>query len=211
MQRVLVLSLLAAATISLPACGGAGANKSWNAMDELPARASTKAQGHAERCDDGVLKSCQWMGIWYAVGGGGPARRHFARKYFNFACNEGLNSSCKLMNNTGKLAALGDKMRAKQNAGGGGARTGGGGIQAAAKLPGNAPQKIVGVANQCDAGEMKSCHALSAWYMLGGAGKDKKIQGLAYTAHACKNGYQPACELIEKLKQKLRERKQRQL
>jgi len=81
-------------TLLLSACGG---SSSIGAVDAMPAGASEKAVEKAEACDDGDLDSCNWLGIWYMVGGAGKERRREGVRYIQHACDEGLDKACKLM------------------------------------------------------------------------------------------------------------------
>lgn len=78
-------------------CGSAGSSRSIGATASMPTSASSKAMDHAEACDDGELKSCNWLGIWFLVGGAGKERRVEGVRYLKHACNEGYQPSCKLI------------------------------------------------------------------------------------------------------------------
>ena len=86
------LTLLLALLLS--ACGG---SSSIGAVNAMPAGASHKAVEKAQACDDGDLDSCNWLGIWYMVGGAGKDRRREGARYIQHACDEGLDKACKLV------------------------------------------------------------------------------------------------------------------
>lgn len=88
------ISFMLALALFLSACGG---SNSIGAVDAMPAGASDKAVEKAEACDDGELDSCNWLGIWYMVGGAGKERRREGVRYIQHACDEGLDKACKLM------------------------------------------------------------------------------------------------------------------
>lgn len=88
------VSLAMSLALLLSACGG---SSSIGAVDAMPAGASDKAVEKAEACDDGDLDSCNWLGIWYMVGGAGKERRREGVRYIQHACDEGLDKACKLM------------------------------------------------------------------------------------------------------------------
>jgi hypothetical protein len=75
-------------------CGGASG---IGAVNTMPRHASSKAMDKAEACDDGDLRSCNWLGIWYLVGGAGKDRSYEGRRFLRHACREGYSPSCKLM------------------------------------------------------------------------------------------------------------------
>lgn len=54
-------------------------------------------------------------------------------------------------------------------------------------------------------GEMKSCNWPGIWYLVGGAGKERRAEGVRYLKHACDEGYSPACKLIEALRRRARQ------
>lgn len=89
----LVLALVL--SFSLVACGGS--SSSIGAVDAMPSGANDKAMEKAESCDDGDLDACNWLGIWFMVGGAGKERRAEGIRYIRHACDEGLEKACKLM------------------------------------------------------------------------------------------------------------------
>ena len=51
----------------------------------------------AESCDDGDLDACNWVGVWYMVGGAGKERRGEGVRYVQHACTQGHDRACKLL------------------------------------------------------------------------------------------------------------------
>ncbi len=81
--------------VGLFGCGSSGA--SLGAVNTLPPNASTKARQQAERCDDGDLGACRWIGIWYSIGGAGNHRKLEGRRFLRWSCEQGDHPSCTLM------------------------------------------------------------------------------------------------------------------
>ncbi len=95
-SRAAALPLLfALAAAPLAGCGGG--SSSIGAVDAMPSSASSKAMGKAEACDDGDLDACNWLGIWFMVGGAGKERRREGVRYIRHACDEGHDKACKLL------------------------------------------------------------------------------------------------------------------
>ncbi|MCB9738928.1 MAG: hypothetical protein H6747_06645 [Deltaproteobacteria bacterium] len=92
---IIAASLLT--SLSLTTGCGATSSSGIGAASSMPSSASDKAMSHAESCDDGEMKSCNWLGIWYLVGGAGKQRRAEGVRYLKHACNEGYSPSCKLI------------------------------------------------------------------------------------------------------------------
>jgi len=85
----------------------------------------------------------------------------------------------------------------------------GGGPGATAAMPGHASSKARNHAANCDGGNMKSCNWVGIWFLVGGAGKGRKAEGVRYLKYACNNGYQPSCKLINALRKKLQQQQRR--
>ena len=83
----------------------------------------------------------------------------------------------------------------------------GGGPGASSAVPARASRKVHNHAENCDDGNMKSCNYIGVWFLVGGAGKSRKVEGVRYIKYACHNGYQPSCKLIDALRRKLRQRR----
>ncbi len=88
--------LFAALTSALIGCGGGNAN-SIGTVAGMPQGASGKAMSKAESCDDGDLDACNWVGVWYMVGGAGKERRGEGVRYVQHACTHGHDRACKLL------------------------------------------------------------------------------------------------------------------
>lgn len=95
--------LFAFAVAPLAGCGG-GSSNSIGAVSSMPSNASSKAMGKAEDCDDGDMDACNWLGIWFMVGGAGKERRREGMRYIKHACDEGNDKACKLLNALRKAA-----------------------------------------------------------------------------------------------------------
>lgn len=94
--RLATLPLLFALCVA-PLTGCGGGSSSIGAASSMPAGASSKAMDKATSCDDGDLDACNWLGIWFMVGGAGKERRGEGVRYIRHACDEGLDKSCKLL------------------------------------------------------------------------------------------------------------------
>lgn len=201
--RVLLPTLLVAPT--LVACGGGGGG--IGAANSMPANASDKAMSKAEDCDDGNMKACNWVGIWFSIGGAGKDRKVEGRRYFRHACDEGYRPACKMMR---ALNRNGGSLTSRSSSS---SRSSGLQQRSESALPYSAPDNVRKVARACDNGNQKSCHAVGAWLLLGKGdtpGKKRRIEGLKIVQKNCKNGYQKSCSLIQKLKELLRKKKQQQ-
>lgn len=201
-QRAVALGVALLLSVTLAGCGGG--SSSFGAVDKMPSRASDKAMDKAESCDDGDMKACNWVGIWFMVGGAGNSRKHEGRRFLHHACGEGYEPSCKL------LRALNKR---RGSAGRSSTRRSGLTQRSEAVLPYSAPDNVRKVARQCDRGNHKSCHAIGAWLLLGKGdtpGKKRRVAGLKIVQKNCKNGYAKSCTLIQKLKEMLRKKKQQQ-
>ncbi len=72
---------------------------------------------------------------------------------------------------------------------------GGGGIGAVNSMPSNATDKSMQKAEECDDGELASCRWIGIWFMLGGAGKDRRYEGRRFLDYACREGDGASCKL----------------
>lgn len=86
---VLILLLV----LMLTGCGG---SSGIGVADNMPTRASDKAMSKARACDNGKARACNWIGIWFMVGGAGSERKAEGRRFLHHACNKGYQPSCKL-------------------------------------------------------------------------------------------------------------------
>ena len=195
-----LFALLVPALLLSPAMMGCGSgNTGIGAVNSMPNRASDKAISKAENCDDGNMKACNWVGIWFMIGGAGKDRKSEGKRFLRHACKQGYRPSCKLANALNRRRPSRVRPRTMQ--------------RAEAALPYSAPQKVRTVARRCDSGNLKSCHSVGAWLLLGKGdtpGKKRRVPGLKIISRNCKRGYQPSCKLIRKLKEMLREKKQQQ-
>ncbi len=228
-----VWALLLGLALPLVGCGGGGG---IGAVNTMPRRASEKAMDKAEECDDGDLKSCTWIGIWFMVGGAGPERRYEGRRFLDYACREGHSPACNLR---AALDKAGNKTAAKPApaptpapsssgglglAGGSSVDDGGGSAPSAPVapaavapsadagdcergLPSSAADDVREAARRCDNGNLSSCQQVGVWYLKGQGGKDRVKDGVLWLKHSCDRGHEPACALIEELKRRLQEMK----
>lgn len=95
MHRMRLVAAGVVLAFAVTACGGG--SSSIGAAEAMPSNATDKAREKAEACDEGDLDSCNWVGIWFMVGGAGKERRREGVRYIQHACDEGLDKSCKLM------------------------------------------------------------------------------------------------------------------
>ncbi|MCO4761437.1 MAG: hypothetical protein KC502_08030 [Myxococcales bacterium] len=184
------------------ACGGGGGG--IGAVNSMPSRATNKAMSKAEDCDDGDMKACNWVGIWFMVGGAGKDRKYEGKRYMRHACKNGYRPACKLARALGKRRTKSSSSTTRR-------RTSG--QRAEAALPYSAPDNVRTVARRCDRGNLKSCHTIGAWLLLGKGdtpGKKRRVAGLKIIQKNCKAGYSKSCTLIQKLKEMIRKKKQRQ-
>lgn len=86
--------------LALSACAGAptGAPKvvkdGMAATAMLPDVATDKVRAKAKLCDDGDPIACDWVGVWFLVGGGGQEHVSKSQKFFDFACKHGYRRGC---------------------------------------------------------------------------------------------------------------------
>ena len=220
----LALAISLGLVTTLAGCGGSGG---IGAVNTMPRRASSKAMDKAEECDDGDMKSCTWVGIWFMVGGAGAERRYEGRRFLDYACREGHAPACKLR------TAL-DKQSSKTNAKAAPAPSSGLGVaggqtvddDASARpsapaaaapsadagecergLPASAADDVRETARRCDNGNLASCQQVGVWYLKGQGGKERVADGIRWLKHSCDRGHEPACALIEELKRRLQEMK----
>jgi hypothetical protein len=100
-----LIALLVAALLGAPLAGCGGGSSGIGAVDAMPSGASGKSMEKAEACDDGDLDACNWLGIWFLVGGAGKERRGEGVRYIRHACDEGLDKACRLLSALKKAAA----------------------------------------------------------------------------------------------------------
>ena len=194
------LMTIALSVVLVSGCGSSG--NSFSAVDRMPSRASDKAMDKAESCDDGDMKACNWVGIWFMVGGAGKSRKREGRRFLRHACNEDYKPSCKLLRALDRRSSRGSSRSSSASRG----LT----QRSESALPYSAPDNVRNVARQCDRGMQKSCHAVGAWLLLGKGdtpGKKRRVAGLRIIQKNCKNGYAKSCTLIQKLKALLAKKK----
>lgn len=75
---------------------GCGAATSVGAVGSLPIVVSSTASNNAEACDDGDLRACTWLGVWFTLGGAGASRKQSGRRFIRHACKGGYSPACKL-------------------------------------------------------------------------------------------------------------------
>ena len=92
-QTIAVISRVALLSVALGAmaCGGG-----FNSVDRLPSSASNRARSQASACDDGDRVACNWLGVWYLVGGAGDAQRAQGVGLMQRACSLGQRDACEL-------------------------------------------------------------------------------------------------------------------
>ncbi len=80
------------------ACGGTTAGgKSAGVVDgraPLPPHATAKVKANHGKCKKGDPIACDWVGVWFLVGGGGQDNVSRAQTYFKFACDHGYRRGC---------------------------------------------------------------------------------------------------------------------
>ncbi|GEM_PF-2820036 len=90
------VALLLAAIV--PGCAGASGGetivKDGFTGQPLPPHATRKVKTREKNCRNGNPQACDWVGVWYLVGGGGQKNVPRAEKYFDFACNHGYRRGC---------------------------------------------------------------------------------------------------------------------
>ena len=209
LRRVLLGLPLPTLLLSPMMAGCGGASGGIGAVNSMPNRATGKAMSKAEECDDGDMKSCNWIGIWFMVGGAGKDRKDEGRRFLRHACKEGYQPSCKRAN---VLARRGSSSTTSGTTSSPASSSSSGARQVSeSALPYSAPENVRTVARRCDGGNLKSCHGVGAWLLLGKGdtpGKKRRIEGLKIIQTNCKNGYEKSCELIAKLKEMIRKKKQ---
>lgn len=224
-SRPTFVALVTLISLALAGCGSGGGIGAANTM---PPNASSKAMDKADECDDGDLKACTWVGIWFLVGGAGKDRRYEGRRFLAYACKGGNSAACKL------VAAL-DKPSAKPTTRPAAAPSGRAGIAAGQTVGDNppatpsepavpaAPAADAGdcerglpavataddreTARRCDNGNLASCHQVGVWYLKGQGGKDRVSEGVRWLKHGCERGHEASCTLLEELKRRLQEMK----
>lgn len=70
---------------------------------------------------------------------------------------------------------------------------------ASVALPPSAPEDIRSLAAACDQGQIEACNRIGVWLWVGGAGEQRRADGLIYLRHACRQQYAPACQLLDDL------------
>lgn len=200
-------------------CGGAGGG--IGAVNTMPANATGKAMSQAENCDDGDMKACTWIGIWFMVGGAGKQRSYEGRRFLHHACKNDYAAACKLITALNRPKAPATAAAPTQPAppvapatsdtGTGSASGDTAGAGACERdLPGSAPEELRAAAGRCDNGNLTACREVAVWLLKGNGGKEKIIVGLRWLKHACDRGDETSCNLIEEIKRKLKERQDQQ-
>ena len=69
----------------------------FHARLDLPDGAPDTARVQAEFCDTGEMKACNWVGVFYLMGGGGTELRLRGVDYLRTACDRGYDASCRLV------------------------------------------------------------------------------------------------------------------
>ena len=96
LARLLIVAVTAVAV----GCAGAstGGEKvvsdGMDATGQLPKFATAKVKMHAAKCDKGDPVACDWVGVWFLVGGGGSKHVGKAEAFFKFACQHGYRRGC---------------------------------------------------------------------------------------------------------------------
>jgi hypothetical protein len=82
-------------------CGGASAAKPLSEFEgtRLPPEATKKVKMNRAKCLKGDAQACDWVGVWFQVGGAGGARRGDARVYFKRACDKNHQPGCAHLRN----------------------------------------------------------------------------------------------------------------
>lgn len=99
-QRLIIatLSSLLAIALSVSGCaGGTGGTKVVKdgfQGGELPPHATAKVKANYGKCNGGDPIACDWVGVWFLVGGGGQKNVNRAKAYFDFACKHGYRRGC---------------------------------------------------------------------------------------------------------------------
>jgi hypothetical protein len=73
-------------------------------------------------------------------------------------------------------------------------------IGAAGDMPSSATAKAMDKAEACDDGDLDACNSLGIWFMVGGAGKERRNDGIKYISHACDEGLDKACKHLNALR-----------
>ena len=183
----------------LAGCGASGPN--LGAVNTLPGNASAKARDHAERCDEGEVGSCRWLGIWYSIGGGGNHRKLEGRRFLRWGCDNGDRPSCTLI----QALARGPSTTAGKATPQRGAPSGGGGLGTLRGESAPAPQPQAGAGTETGNGGALGVGGAGAG--AGGAAAEGAgpcesglpagtAQDLRETAQRCDSGNMTSCNQI---------------
>lgn len=98
--------LITAVVATASACGGASAPVTDDAAANgafagasLPPEATKKVKINRANCFKGDALACDWVGVWFQVGGAGEAQRGHARAYFKRSCDKGHQPGCAHLRN----------------------------------------------------------------------------------------------------------------
>ena len=98
-RRVHICRLLIALCLGFAvACGGStgGTKVIADGFDggKLPDHATAKVKANHAKCSKGDPVACDWVGVWFLVGGGGQQHVDRAKGFFDFACKRGYRRGC---------------------------------------------------------------------------------------------------------------------